>query len=456
MVARVTFLFLICFFQSISVFAQDESDKLLLEGIDLYGQKKYEEARLIFQKAQKLDPENSEILSNLGMTHYSLSEFKLALENLEKSLEIDPQNASAQLFSGLCRMELEDYEKAIQNFEASQKLDPEIEQLALFQQGLAHYKNDSLEDSQRLFNEAITSDPNSDMVTDAREFIDIVKKEKRNQKRLKLYANAKFISDDNVILEEQDTIANEEDVAVSYNFGADFRLFKIGEVEFKLGYDFSQLLYRRVTEFDTQSHSGHSSFSFDNGEWDIGFAYNFYYSYLDRQEFLASNSFNPSFGFSLTEDLYTSFSYTHTRKNFLNGSNDRDAINNSINISQFLFFMESKAYLRLGYGFALEDTQEPRFDFIGHTASMGLKLPLFAKVSAIFNYSYSYQDYKSVTASIGEQRFDASHYLGLSINVPVTDSLGLNVYMNRTMSNSNLASIDFVQNVSTVHLNYRF
>ena len=118
--------------------------------------------------------------------------------------------------------------------------------------------------------------------------------------------------------------------------------------------------------------------------------------------------------------------------------------------------MESKAYLRIGYGFALEDTQEPRFDFVSHTASMGLKLPLFAKVSANFNYSYSYQDYKSITASIGEQRFDASHNLGLSVNVPVTDSLDLNVYLDRTMSNSNLASIDFVQNISTVHLNYRF
>jgi hypothetical protein len=118
--------------------------------------------------------------------------------------------------------------------------------------------------------------------------------------------------------------------------------------------------------------------------------------------------------------------------------------------------MDSKAFLRLGYGFALEDTQNPIFDYISHSASMGLKLPLFAKVSANFSYSYNYQDYKSITASIGEQRFDASHYLGLNINVPVLDSLDLDINLNRTMSNSNLETIDFVQNISSVNLNYRF
>jgi hypothetical protein len=110
----------------------------------------------------------------------------------------------------------------------------------------------------------------------------------------------------------------------------------------------------------------------------------------------------------------------------------------------------------VGYAFTLEDTKNPIFDYTSHSASMGLKLPLFAKASSNFNYSYSYQDYKSITASIGEQRFAAFHYLGLNINVPVLVSLNLDINLNRTMSNSNLETIDFVQNTSSFNLNYRF
>ncbi len=85
MIARVTFLFLICLFQPIFVLAQDDSEKLLLDGIKLFEQEKFEQARAMLEKAKKLDPENAEIFLNLGMTHYSLSEFELALENLKKS-----------------------------------------------------------------------------------------------------------------------------------------------------------------------------------------------------------------------------------------------------------------------------------------------------------------------------------------------------------------------------------
>lgn len=410
----------------------------------------------ILHRASIRHPQNIEILLNLGITHYSLSEFETALDILEKVLKIDPGNASSQLFKGLCQLALGEHEKAIQSFDSAHKINPEFEQLSLFNQGLAHFKNESFEQAQKMFQAAIDSNPDTEMVVDAKEFLAIVKKEKRNKKRLKLHANVSLIFDDNVILEEQDSIANEEDYKVYYNAGGNFRLFSIAKVEFYAGYDYSKLLYRRISEFDSESHAGYTSFSYDDEKWDIKFTYSFNYSYLDRQDFLASNSFTPSFGFSITPDHYTSISYTHMRKNFLNGSNDRDAIYNYVGINQFWFFWDSKAFLSLGYGFAVEDTQEPRFDYTAHSASMGLKLPLFAKVSANFNYYYNYQDYKNITASIGEQRFDASHFVGLNFNIPLNDSLDLNLSQNRTMSNSNLQTIDFVQNVSTVNLNYRF
>jgi hypothetical protein len=71
------------------------------------------------------------------------------------------------------------------------------------------------------------------------------------------------------------------------------------------------------------------------------------------------------------------------------------------------------------------------------------------------NYSYNFQDYKNNTDSIGERRFDAKHTLQLDLTRPIVDSLEMSFEVKRVMSDSNLVSVDFIQNVFIVGLNYK-
>ena len=54
--------------------------------------KRYSEALNDFLEAVKLDPNNSEIQNNLGMTYYFKNELNIALEHLKKAIELDPKN----------------------------------------------------------------------------------------------------------------------------------------------------------------------------------------------------------------------------------------------------------------------------------------------------------------------------------------------------------------------------
>ena len=109
--------------------------------------------------------------------------------------------------------------------------------------------------------------------------------------------------------------------------------------------------------------------------------------------------------------------------------------------------MESKAYIFLRYGLDLEDTEAPQFDYIGHGASAGLRLPGPFKLNTTLNYSFSFANYKNVTESIGERRFDAKHTVQLNLSRSIVDSLEVNINVKRVMSNSNLTSVDFTQNI---------
>lgn len=59
--------------------------------------KQYTEALKNFLKANELDPNNSEILNNLGMSYYFKGEKDLAIKTLNKSLKINDDNSDARV-----------------------------------------------------------------------------------------------------------------------------------------------------------------------------------------------------------------------------------------------------------------------------------------------------------------------------------------------------------------------
>lgn len=59
--------------------------------------RQYTEALKNLLEANKLDPENSEILNNLGMAYYFKGERDLAVIHLKKSLEVNEKNSDARI-----------------------------------------------------------------------------------------------------------------------------------------------------------------------------------------------------------------------------------------------------------------------------------------------------------------------------------------------------------------------
>lgn len=59
--------------------------------------KQYTEALKNLLQANKLDPDNSEILNNLGMAYYFKGEKDLAIKHLQKALEINKNNSDAKI-----------------------------------------------------------------------------------------------------------------------------------------------------------------------------------------------------------------------------------------------------------------------------------------------------------------------------------------------------------------------
>ena len=60
------------------------SKKYFLEGIELYSNQNYNEAKLKFEESLKLEPNRPSILLNLSKTYFKLHDYEKAEEKLEK------------------------------------------------------------------------------------------------------------------------------------------------------------------------------------------------------------------------------------------------------------------------------------------------------------------------------------------------------------------------------------
>jgi len=73
-----------------------QSEIYFAAGTQSLMEKQYTDALKNLIQANKLDPDNSEILNNLAMAYYFKGEKNLAIKQLERSLELDPKNSDAK------------------------------------------------------------------------------------------------------------------------------------------------------------------------------------------------------------------------------------------------------------------------------------------------------------------------------------------------------------------------
>ena len=114
-----------------------------------------------FKSVLKLDPMYSGARRNLGIVYLNLESNDLAIQELQKSIEQDPQDATAHFYLGRVFQQKEQYEESLIYFQTVLSLDPDLEQIALFQIGLAYFKIEEKEDAKLALGMALEKDPES-------------------------------------------------------------------------------------------------------------------------------------------------------------------------------------------------------------------------------------------------------------------------------------------------------
>lgn len=436
-------------FEAIVQADPSNADAYYYLGLSLSKLERYSPAATAFENALELNPQLTDVYLSLGIAYYKIKSMDQAEQALKQGVEADPQNSASQFFLGLVYQNKDQDQKSIQYFSKAGELDPDFRQLAFYNVGQAYFNMGRNEDARGAFQQAIDVDPQSDMGEESLKFLTIVDRQERAARRWKVQTSAAWEFDDNVTRVEQDVISNVGDFSVNLGFQGEYKIVNNPKYEVSLGYDVFQSIFQDLTEFNFQSHGISFSGAHDADSWDAGLDYSYTYNLLGNRQFLGIHSISPSFGFSLRPNLYTSFSYTFQDKTFFR-IQARDANNQALGVTQFYFFMKSKAYLNFSYRVDFEDTSGPQFDYTGHTLNGVLQLPLPFETKVRLSYRFRLKDYQNVTPSIGVERKDDKETIRLVLTKKLMKYMNFTLDYRRIEASSNLPAVDFRENIILV------
>jgi tetratricopeptide (TPR) repeat protein len=427
---------------------------------------KNQEAARALEKARDLNPDLPALYLNMGIVYYKLEDYESAILVLKKAIEKDPKDASSLFFMGLSYQGDGEYEKSISPFEKAGKLDPDYTQPAWYYIGVAYYNVGREDDAREAFKKAINADPKSETAAVTRDLLNsleakgIAKKKTGKKWWLKGSGGAEY--DDNLTEEESDTATGWADWAAVFEFEGGYRFVNSKPFEAEITYDFYQSFYEifeesdeDISDMNTQTHTAGLSASVDLDKWDIGLDYDYTYMFLGGDSFMQTHSISPSVGWLAFPILYGNVSYIFSINDYFNDEDElRDAVNHSAGFDLFLFFMDYKGYVQVGYRAEIEDADGDEYDYLGHTAICAVQVKLPYESTIRFMYQYEFKDYSDITPSIGEEREDNKHTYNAVFTKELFDNFELKVDYEHIRSYSNLPAVDYHENVIYMGLSF--
>jgi tetratricopeptide (TPR) repeat protein len=410
-----------------------------------------------FDRALALDPELPGVQLSRGISLHRLGRHRNAEGAFEAALRQEPGEPSALLFLGLARIALGEYDGAVAPLREAARRDPELAQLALHNLGLAQWKAGASETAVRTFDEAIALDPNSETANDSRQLRQLAQSRPApSARRWSLAGSIGFQYDDNVSQEEVDATTGSDDVLGTFEFSPAFRLVDNDRGVVEVGYDMFRNIHDSSDGFDLESHGVYLDASTELGPVDAGIAYRFDHSRLGGDRFLEIHGLRPSLGFTVGSRAYVDVGYQVQKRDF--AADRRDAEHHDGGFDAYVFFGNAQGYVTAGYRVTGEDADGSEFDFLGHSARVGVRtpLPLLDGAFAGLRYEYTIRDYDEVTPSIGSRRDDRRHTVRLGLEKRIRNGMIAKLDYEFAESNSNLPSVDYTQNTVGMSLDFDF
>ena len=486
--------------------AQSEA---LLRGIEQYRRDNYEEAAEILAAARKAEPQSTTVAFFLGLTYKQIDRYPEAAEHLRAAVTMTPRikEALTELIEVLARLGGPDrlaearqwidvaekegifpaktrfllgmvlskqgeHEAAIAAFEQAKALDADLAQSAELQIGVSQVKLRRLDRAQESFRAALQQDPESDLASFARQYIDVVDRQKERERVLRVTLGVFGRYDTNLIQDPHDpppaiaaALGTEQDAesgTLDTNLRVNYTPVLSGNWLLTAQWAVSGSLHdTHATSHDSLSNGFYLAPGYNFGRTAVNLVLN-YNHHLSRSPGWRRNSeyfsAGPMVRFLVTPqhllDIYGGWD-VNEYKPALREEEDRDAAGPRAYLS-WMWLFAANSLFNLKYEYADSDTDGAWWDNDSHRFSLNAAVPLSDRVTAQAGAQATLTDYKNVHTVFNQLREDEIYYGFFGLNFDLTRNLKLIGQYSHTTANSNIAIYDYRRDVYSVGLEYRY
>lgn len=262
----------------------------------------------------------------------------------------------------------------------------------------------------------------------------------------------------NVAIQDLDTNTGQGDWAVTINGLVEASGQPVDKLTLRGGYEFSQTLHDEYDAFDLALHRGFAEVAYDFDLVTVGVLGNVAQANLDGDEYLTFTQVSPYMSRQFGDSLFVRVSYAATDKSF-EGRPTRDAASDTFAADAYFFLDGTRQYIVVGGKAIEEDANSDELDFSGGSARVrfvqrfdALDREMTFRVGA----EYEQRDYENPTTLIGEAREDKRTGVDLSLEAPIVDNVFVEGSYRYGGYQSNLATADYDEHVTSVKLGVNY
>lgn len=469
------------------VLAEDPEDAAAIQYLGLIAQEQGDPDGAIghYQRALALEPDNTDVRGDLASALLEAGRIDEARAAVDTVLAARPDDARANLFGGIAAYRAAEYEKAIAFLDRAKRLDPSLAPHATYYAGLsAAFLGDfgAAEGAFSAVEEQSPLSPLSRSAESLRRQITPGKVEEERPWSLALTAGTEWDSNPTFAGKHNPAVPGsgnqKDDVRGVFRVRGSYQLVDWERVSLTAGYDGYLSLHHKTDNVDLQTHVGWLSGVLDRDPLRFGLRYDYAYTMIRlSHKFRSLHRITPSATYRQSDWGVAQAFFQWQNADFLRhianpipgdgNPLDRDSNRYTIGINQFFFLPDylppQITYLRVGALGEMNRADSADFSYDGCEISAGAAADLLFGVQFTMLYRFMYRDYRSVNffptefpAGPQRPREDFLHRASVQFTKPIGEHFELSVAVDVDHSDSNVDIYDHNRQVVGSYLSYRF
>ncbi len=430
--------------------------------------KEFDEAIDVLEKALKNSPDNPTALYEKGVAHFNTGDYADAFKEFESVRKAFPSDGRIPYYQGLVRFREDEFKKAIDLLEEAEKIDKSVKAASDYYLGVSYYRLQKYSEARPYFKSVENDIPDTKKGESAKKFVSAIDARIKSARPWSLFADLSWQYDDNVTLKPSESvtgvrISGRGDWKGVFFLGGSYRFINTDNFQATGRYSFYQSVHRELREYNITGNQLGVNFSYRLANpLKFNLMYSFNYYELDETRYLEAHSLMPSITWVQNDKAMLQVFFKYQDKDYLQDERDvpfeRDAVNYTWGLSQYIFFMKNNAYLKLYYIQDKDNARGSDWDYNGQEVGSAIHIPLPLDIAFDGSFGYTRRIYEHINSIsiIDKRRRDKEYDWSIEFTKKLNKNLSLSFKFNRIVDDSNTGLYNYDREITSFNLKARF